>query len=81
MFSIFQRFGIVSCFVCFLFVFLSRPGDSSAVSRRAGGGLPPVHGPQCFWMFVVFDRGMYSWFLIAAFGQLWELLDMADFSH
>ena len=27
--------------------------------RRAGGGLPPVHGPQCFGMFVVFDCGIY----------------------
>ena len=33
-------------------------GQVSAVSRRAGGGLPPVHGPQCFGMFVVFDCGM-----------------------
>ena len=24
---------------------------ASAVSRRAGGGLPPVHGPQCFGIF------------------------------
>ena len=23
----------------------------AAVSRRAGGGLPPVHGPQCFQIF------------------------------
>ena len=33
-------------------------GQVSAVSRRAGGGLPPVHGPQCFGIFVVFDCGM-----------------------
>ena len=29
----------------------SEQGEVSAVSRRAGGELPPVHGPQCFQMF------------------------------
>ena len=49
--SVFSDCWLCPCLIlaCIHLFLLSKVGKVSAVSRRTGGGLPPVHGPQCFY--------------------------------